>query len=594
LEEARKDITNSGKITIRQVSATDRKLEVRQRMRRRYAHKDYPDEFPYRCKCIAVFQTLDGVDVLLFALYVYEHGDNNASPNTKKVYISYLDSVHFMRPRNMRTFIYHEILIAYLDYARRKGFISAHIWACPPLKGDDYIFYCKPEDQKTPRDTRLRQWYMDMLVECQKRDIVAKITNMYDLYIVDSTLDATAIPYLEGDYFSGEAENIIKDLEEGKGSKAVIAGKKNKKKKGNESHFSRSNSIVTEIDDESDRKSICSEISKEEERDAVLVKLGDIIRPMKDSFIVAFLNLEGVEPLNDTAKSVASQLQSNQEKMPATIDESSSVRIIDDDKEDIDSDIINNRQAFLNLCRVNYYQFDQLRRAKYSSMMILWHLHNRDAPKFVQQCSLCKNDLLSGNRYHCSVCPDFDICEECYQDPSVCRGSCTHELMPQPVDGDAQNASNGRSQLTEEQRRNRQEMSAAHIQLIEHASLCDNPNCPSTNCPKMKKYLQHHHECKVNYYFSSYHHNHTLSCETQHFFPYCIVQLPNCKICKNILLLLRMHAVKCSKRDCRFPLCMKFRERLRQLAQQQQAMDDRRRQEMNRHYRSGGSMVSEE
>ena len=53
-----------------------------------------------------------------------------------------------------------------------------------------------------------------------------------------------------------------------------------------------------------------------------------------------------------------------------------------------------------------------------------------------------------------------------------------------------------------------------------------------------------------------------------------------------------MHAVKCSKRDCRFPVCMKFRERLRQLAQQQQAMDDRRRQEMNRHYRMGGSVVS--
>jgi hypothetical protein len=71
-------------------------------------------------------------------------------------------------------------------------------------------------------------------------------------------------------------------------------------------------------------------------------------------------------------------------------------------------------------------------------------------------------------------------------------------------------------------------------------------------------------------------------------------QLQNCKICKNILLLLRMHAVKCSKRDCRFPLCMKFRERLRQLAQQQQAMDDRRRQEMNRHYRMGGTTVSDE
>lgn len=229
-EEAYKIIRNGGKITIRQVASTDRKLEVRERMKMRYKHKNYPEEFPYRCKCILVFQDLDGVDVVLFALYVYEHDQDNPPPNQRTVYISYLDSVHFMRPRALRTLIYHEILVAYLDYARQRGFATAHIWACPPLKGDDYIFYAKPEDQKTPKDTRLRQWYMDMLEECQKRDIVGKVTNMYDLYFSNKSLDATAVPYLEGDYFCGEAENIIKDLEEGKGAKGVT-GKESKKKK---------------------------------------------------------------------------------------------------------------------------------------------------------------------------------------------------------------------------------------------------------------------------------------------------------------------------------------------------------------------------
>ena len=186
---------NEGKITIRQVTSTDRKLEIRERMKKRYAHKNYPDEFPFRFKCILVFQNLDGVDVVLFALYVYEHGEENPPPNKRAVYISYLDSVHYMRPRDLRTVVYHEILIAYLDYARQSGFATAHIWACPPLKGDDYIFYAKPEDQKTPKDSRLRQWYIDMLMECQKRDIVGKITNMYDLYFSNKSLDATAVSY---------------------------------------------------------------------------------------------------------------------------------------------------------------------------------------------------------------------------------------------------------------------------------------------------------------------------------------------------------------------------------------------------------------
>ena len=201
-------------------------------MKARYAHKNYPDEFPYRCKCLVVFQNIDGVDVVLFALYVYEHGDDNPFPNKKTVYVSYLDSVHFMKPRKMRTFIYHEILISYLDYARNKGFEQAFIWACPPLKGDDYIFYAKPEDQKTPKDVRLRQWYLDMLEECQRRDIVGKVTNMYDQYFNDESLDAAAVPYYEGDYFPGEAENIIQELNDenkkkGGKKKAAAKGKVN-------------------------------------------------------------------------------------------------------------------------------------------------------------------------------------------------------------------------------------------------------------------------------------------------------------------------------------------------------------------------------
>ena len=705
-------------------------------MKARYAPKNYPDEFPYRCKCIVVFQNIDGVDVVLFALYVYEHGDDNPFPNKKTVYVSYLDSVHFLQPRKMRTFIYHEILISYLDYARAKGFEQAFIWACPPLRGDDYIFYAKPEDQKTPKDVRLRQWYLEMLDECQRRNVVGKVTNMYDQYFADKSLDASCVPYFEGDYFPGEAENIIKELNESGEMKSADGGKKKSVSKS--------------------KKKIKSSSPEDNVfnggRDVVMQKFCEAIEGMKHSFIVAFLNCKGAKPENlvvpqkvleyrkangiicdvvDTTKSLEAEkpalvsevageskadgtdkpeaasdfkaeatseekkadedmaevtreekadedmaeatseekkaegvnekekavevkseatgdekaeenksiseaigendaavegkpaaetndvvetpvskaagktqqkeedgsdkktelaasvsndkCSTSEEKpplskkrdvdgqavaVPSDVKSSSSdkvdksgkpIRIVDDDVEEIDCEFFNTRQCFLDLCRGNHYQFDELRRAKHTSMMVLWHLQNREAPKFVQQCYACAREISSGYRHHCNTCPDFDLCTECYRDPCSNRGTCNHKLEAIRVDN--QGASSG---LTEEQRRERQRNIQLHITLIEHASRCTSTTCKSSNCQKMKSYLKHGLVCTVK-------------------------ASGGCKLCKRIWTLLRIHAQQCKSNSCPIPQCIAIRKRIRQLQQKQQAMDDRRRQEMNRHYRMGAS-----
>ncbi len=50
--------------------------------------------------------------------------------------------------------------------------MTAHIWACPPSEGDDYIFHCHPDEQKIPKPKRLTDWYRKMLDRGKSDNVV--------------------------------------------------------------------------------------------------------------------------------------------------------------------------------------------------------------------------------------------------------------------------------------------------------------------------------------------------------------------------------------------------------------------------------------
>lgn len=81
----------------------------------------FPDYFPYRAKAMFAFEEIDGVDVCFFGMHVQEYSSECPMPNTRRVYVSYLDSVHFFQPRHLRTSVYHEILIGYLEHVGQVG-----------------------------------------------------------------------------------------------------------------------------------------------------------------------------------------------------------------------------------------------------------------------------------------------------------------------------------------------------------------------------------------------------------------------------------------------------------------------------------------
>lgn len=60
------------------------------------------------------------------------------------------------------------------------------------------------------------------------------------------------------------------------------------------------------------------------------------------------------------------------------------------------------RDAFLTLARDKHYEFSSLRRAQFSTLCMLYELHNQGQDKFVYTCNNCKNHVET--RYHCTIC----------------------------------------------------------------------------------------------------------------------------------------------------------------------------------------------
>lgn len=560
-------------------------------MFKRYSPNGYPSDFPVHTKCMGLFQSIDGVDVLLFVMYVYEYGEDCPPPNRRRVYISYIDSIQYFQPKAYRSIAYQSMIMEYLRFVRKRGFHTCHIWSCPPAPDDEYVFYCHPSHQKIPQEEALRNWYYKILDKAKAEGVVLEVTTFHDEYFknegeespIGSAADPTALPYFEGDYIPGEIEKIISQMPRSQtslDSESATAGKKGGLKLGTRSNPGQ---LVNQ------------------KQDKVMLRLGKTMYNMKENFMVVRLRSkrfvaavdrgedvsnwtddDEFRPLGKDAKVLSHMsdierggdgfdIESKTNDHALADLEVLSGKLADarksfkqigntlDEDMQSESELFENRQLMLNYCQTNHFQFDELRRAKHSTLMVLYQLHNPTAPKFVQQCGACHRDIADGARFMCNSCSNFNFCQACY------RSFKSGVLFSQgsKFTHDSTHTFSQISVVSQQKQAEQSKSLQGYLQILIHAADCSGPPaCKIVNCQKMKTLIGHVRTCEVTH-------------------------RRGCKICSRLLSLIIVHARSCTSRgSCSLPFCDRIRERNERIRRQQQLMDDRRRQAQNEFYRS--------
>ncbi|OWM84677.1 hypothetical protein CDL15_Pgr027464 [Punica granatum] len=443
------EVPGAEDLVVRVVLSLPRKVEVDKQFLGIFHGINYRSELPYKSKAIALFQKIEGVDVFLFGMYVQEYGSDCSQPNNRCVYISYLDSVKYLCPdiksaygESLRTFVYHEILVGYLEYCKKRGFASCYLWVCPPTKGDDFLLYCHPKFQKNLPIKTLRKWYRTMFSKAIAEKIVLSSTNLCEFYFAPSGCDklkitAARLPYFEGDYWPSKLENILKVIDQ----KAVEESDKKVKNMSKRA------------------MKACKSLSNDSPKDILLMeKIEHSMKDNKDDFMVAHLQyictccheviLSGkrwfcnhCKKLQLCERCVDAEVGRTAEDVPVCrAKHLLSQAIVDpapSDTEDgditIENKLFENRHSFLAFCQENHYQFDTLRQAKHSSMMILYHLNERKEQVTGNACSLCQEEIF-GSSWMCKICLSFHACKACYMRQDF---SHSHELTPSSSDDPA-------------------------------------------------------------------------------------------------------------------------------------------------------------
>ena len=178
--------------------------------------------------------------------HAQEYGADSPPPNTNRVYLSYLDTVRYVLPSTCRTPLFHavrhcrrrpppalmiaaeyrashqllmpglaaspaQVLIGYLLDVATRGMTHVHLWVAPPQSGTDYIFHVKQKDEahrnRPMPASKLRSWYEAMLSRATAKGIVRGVTTL-DEHVKGLT-SLRDFPLFDGDFFANKLPELL-------------------------------------------------------------------------------------------------------------------------------------------------------------------------------------------------------------------------------------------------------------------------------------------------------------------------------------------------------------------------------------------------
>jgi len=176
---------------------------------------------PYTEKTIMAFQSIGGAEVSFMGFIVQEYGSHCSDQNSRRVYLSFLDTVKYMQPAQYQTEVYHQIIIEYLKFVKSLGYQIFHLYSDPPSQGDDYIFHGHPSLQKIPDKARLCQWYKLFFAKAVEQGVVADWMNSYTVELGPSgglteisdrnRVHPACLPYFQDCIWTQSVELAYKD-----------------------------------------------------------------------------------------------------------------------------------------------------------------------------------------------------------------------------------------------------------------------------------------------------------------------------------------------------------------------------------------------